>query len=121
MDLGTLLQLQTVRRRFQLGANIRTILPPLQAPREMLPFTTRTGSEISLIVGRRKMMGIASLHPSYGRGGASAPPRLDRIERGQCLFEFVVEEPHGVENFAKARRCPGPVGAAEGKNAVVAQ
>src|SRR5580704_12688166 len=47
----------------------------------------------------------------------SASPCLDLVGLRQRLFKFVVEEPHGVENFAKRRRRLGLIGVAEGENA----
>src|SRR5262245_11278504 len=47
--------------------------------------------------------------------------RLDLVEHGQHPLEFVVEEPHRIENIAEGGRCPGPVSPSEGQNAVVPQ
>src|SRR5262249_38173195 len=47
--------------------------------------------------------------------------RLDLVEFGQRPFEFVIEEPHRIENFAEGRRCFRPVGPSEGEDAIVAQ
>jgi hypothetical protein len=48
-------------------------------------------------------------------------PSRDMIEFDQRSFEFVVEEPHRGENFAKSCRCLGSVGVSKRKNAVVSQ
>src|SRR5215467_7116457 len=47
--------------------------------------------------------------------------RLDLVELGERAFEFAVEQPHRVENFAEACRRFRPVGLSEREDAVVAQ
>src|ERR1700733_16219018 len=49
------------------------------------------------------------------------PRRLDLVELRQCGGEFVVEQPHGIENLAKGGGRPGPVSAPEREDAVVAE
>src|SRR5712692_8418733 len=39
---------------------------------------------------------------------------LDLVEFGPRSFEFIVEEPHGIKNFAEGCRCSCPVGSSEG-------
>src|SRR5258705_11574088 len=48
-------------------------------------------------------------------------PSLDLVEFGQRAFKFIIEQPHGIENFPKACRRFGPVDFSKGEDAVVAQ
>src|SRR5712671_92922 len=48
-------------------------------------------------------------------------PRLDLVELGKRSFEFGIEEPHRIKNFAESCRCSGPVGLSKGEDAVVSQ
>src|ERR1700722_8311470 len=48
-------------------------------------------------------------------------PRLDFVEFGQRPFEFFVEQPHRIENFAEGRRWSWPVNLAKAEDSVIAQ
>src|SRR5580704_19796213 len=48
-------------------------------------------------------------------------PTCDLFQHGQRALEFVVEEPHRIENFAEGCGCFRPVGLSKGEDAVVAQ
>jgi hypothetical protein len=45
----------------------------------------------------------------------------DLVEFEQRSFEFAVEQPHRIEDFAERCRCPGSVGAPKREDAVVSQ
>src|SRR5512144_2974206 len=47
--------------------------------------------------------------------------RFDLAEFGQRAIEYIIEEPHRIQNFAHGCRCFRSVSLAEGKHAVVAQ
>ena len=47
--------------------------------------------------------------------------RFDLAEFGQRAIEYIIEEPHRIQNFAHGRGCFRSVGLSEGKHAVVAQ
>src|SRR5215510_370229 len=47
--------------------------------------------------------------------------RLDLVELGQRALEYIIEEPHRIQNLAHGYGRFRPVGLAEGKHAVVAQ
>ena len=46
---------------------------------------------------------------------------LDLTKQGQCSFEFIIEQPHRIENLADRRRCFRPVGLAKSEDTVVAE
>jgi hypothetical protein len=66
-----------------------------------------------------------SQHSQFGRSSSAILSpfslRLDLVEFGQRSFEFVIEEPHRIENFAEGCRRFCPVGLSKGEDAVVAQ
>ncbi len=70
------------------------------------------GSRVSLSLAR---------DTRAAQGCSSTFTRLNLVELGECAFELVVEQPHGVEDLAEGRRCSRPVGLAVGEDAVVAQ
>src|SRR5207342_1037129 len=47
--------------------------------------------------------------------------RFDLAEFGQRAIEYIIEEPHRIQNFAHGSGCPRPVGFSKGKHAVIAQ
>src|SRR5260221_947649 len=68
----------------------------------------------------------------FGRAGQKKPlesrglslaclPLLDLVECGKRAFEFSIEEPHRIENFAEGRGCSCPVSLSKGEDAVVSQ
>src|SRR4026209_1863019 len=59
------------------------------------------------------------------KSGCPDPPafllRFDLAEFGQRTVEYIIEQPHRIQNFAHGRGCFGSVSLAIGKHAVVAQ
>src|SRR5512139_638770 len=47
--------------------------------------------------------------------------RFDLAEFGQRAIEYIIEEPHRIQNFAHGRGCLRPVSLTKGEHAVVAQ